>query len=202
MTRPEDSNALTTRGTIVLVVGPSGSGKDSILGGAETALGNDGAFFFPRRDVTRPATLGGEPYCAISAGEFQHRRSHGAYSLSWFAHGLGYGVPQCIEQQLSQGRHVVVNVSRSVIPEVRRRLQPACVVSIEVPRDVLRGRLAGRNRETAEEIEARLERAAAFQVEGSDVVHLQNDSSLEDSVKRFVALLREISRAEESARAL
>lgn len=187
------------RGTIILVVGPSGSGKDSILSAAEAVLGNDGEFFFPRRDVTRPAALGGEPYCSVSAGEFQHRRSHGAYSLSWFAHGLGYGVPQAIEQQLSQGRHVVVNVSRAVIPEVRRRLQPACVVSIEVPSDVLRARLAARERETAEEIEARLERAAAFDVQGSDVTHLQNDTSLETAVARFVTLLRKINRAKESA---
>ncbi len=196
---PAGPGEVAARGTIVLVVGPSGSGKDSILGAAEAALGSAGEFFFPRRDVTRPAALGGEPYCAVSTGEFQHRRSHGAYSLSWFAHGLGYGVPQVIEQHLVQGRHVVVNVSRSVIPEVRRRLAPVCVVSIEVSGDVLRQRLRGRKRESAEEIEARLERAAAFTVEGPDVVRLRNDSSLEQAVARFLALLRSLSPAEESA---
>ena len=186
------------RGTIVLVVGPSGSGKDSILGAAEATLGSEGDFSFPRRDVTRPAALGGEPYCAVTTGEFQHRRSHGAYSLSWFAHGLGYGVPQVIEQHLAQGRHVVVNVSRAVIPEVRQRLAPVRVVSIEVSREVLRQRLQGRNRETASEIEARLERAAAFQIEGPDVVHLKNDASLEQAVERFLALLRSLIPAGES----
>lgn len=195
---PEDTGRTAPRGTIVLVVGPSGSGKDSILGAAEAAVGGEESFYFPRRDVTRPAALGGEPYCAVSAGEFQHRRAHGAYSLSWFAHGLGYGVPTAIEEHLSEGRHVVVNVSRAVIPEVRRRLQPVCVVSIEVPEEILRARLKGRDRESAEDIEARLERAAAFQIEGADVVRLQNDSSLETAVMRFVTLLQEINQVKES----
>ena len=195
MTQRQEHKA---RGTIVLVVGPSGSGKDSVLSGAETALGNDGDFFFPRRDVTRPKALGGEPYCSVSVAEFQHRKSRGAYSLSWSAHGLCYGVPLAVEHHLAQGRHIVVNVSRTVIPEVRQRLQPARVVSIEVPREVLRARLQGRERESTSEIESRLERAAAFDVDGPDVIRLQNDSSLDAAVLGFVALLREISQAAES----
>lgn len=187
------------RGTIVLVVGPSGSGKDSILGGAETALSDDRNFFFPRRDITRPAALGHEPYHALSLETFEDRRGRGAYSLSWPAHGLWYGIPGVIETQLSDGHHVVVNVSRGVIPEVRQRLQPARIVSIEVPREILRTRLRGRDRESELEIEARLERAAAFQIDGPDVMRLQNDSSLETAIEKFVALLKSLSPVGESA---
>lgn len=188
----------TPRGTIVLVVGPSGSGKDSILGGAEAALNGDRRFFFPRRDITRPAVLGHEPYRALSPEAFEDRRARGAYSLSWPAHGLWYGVPGSVEKHLEDGRHVVVNVSRGVIPEVRQRLQPARIVSIQVPRETLRTRLQGRNRESEKEIEARLERAAAFHIDGPDVVRLQNDSSLEVAVGAFVALLQSLNQAEES----
>lgn len=186
------------RGTIVLVVGPSGSGKDSILGGAETALEGNDSFFFPRRDITRPAALGHEPYQALSLETFEDRKGRGAYSLSWPAHGLWYGIPHAIEQYLDEGRHVVVNVSRGVIPEVRQRLQPAKIVSIEVPREALRVRLQGRERESELEIEARLERAAAFQIDGPDVVRLQNDASLEIAIENFVAFLKNLSRVEES----
>lgn len=189
------------RGTIVLVVGPSGSGKDSILGGAETALEGHDGFFFPRRDITRPAALGHEPYRALSPETFEDRRSRGVYSLSWPAHGLWYGIPGTIERHLEDGRHVVVNVSRSVIPEVRQRLQPAKIVSIEVPREILRARLQGRERESESEIEARLERASAFQIDGPDVVRLQNDSSLEAAIEKFVTLLKSLSRVAESVRA-
>ncbi len=188
----------TERGTIILVVGPSGSGKDSILGGAEAVLeGNDG-FFFPRRDITRPAALGHEPYQALSLDAFKDRKGQGAYSLFWHAHGLWYGIPRVIERHLEEGRHVVVNVSRGVIPEVRQRLQPARIVSIEVPRPILRTRLLGRERESEVEIEARLGRAAAFQIDGADVERLQNDASLEAAIDKFVALLKGLSQARES----
>ena len=186
------------RGTIVLVVGPSGSGKDSILSGAETALKSDEDFFFPRRDITRPANLGHEPYQALSLETFEDRKARGAYSLSWPAHGLWYGIPGTIETHLDDGRHVIVNVSRGVIPEVRQRLQPAIIVSIEVSHELLRARLQGRNRESDADIEARLERAAAFQIDGPDVVRLRNDSSLEIAVGSFVAVLRGLKQAEES----
>ncbi len=187
------------RGTLVLVVGPSGSGKDSIIGGAEAALGKDNLFFFPRRDITRPAALGHEPYQSLSLEAFEDRRARGAYSLSWPAHGLWYGIPTAIEKHLEDGRHVVVNVSRGVIPEVRQRLQPARIVSIQVPRETLRARLKGRERESESDIEARLERAAAFHIDGPDVVRLQNDSSLEAAISTFVALLRNLSQVEENA---
>lgn len=186
------------RGTIVLVVGPSGSGKDSIIGGAAAALDGDKRFFFPRRDITRPAALGHEPYRALSLEAFEQRRARGAYSLSWPAHGLWYGVPGIVEKHLEEGRHVVVNVSRGVIPEARQRLQPARIVSIQVPRDSLRTRLQARNRESEKEIEARLERAAAFHIDGPDVVRLPNDSSLQAAVGTFVALLESLNQAEES----
>ncbi|WP_282604385.1 phosphonate metabolism protein/1,5-bisphosphokinase (PRPP-forming) PhnN [Pelagibius sp. Alg239-R121] len=189
------------RGTLVLVVGPSGSGKDSILGGVETALGKDRDFYFPRRDITRPGAFGGEPYRSLSVDEFQDQKAKGAYSLSWFAHGLSYGIPKVIERQLDNGHHVVVNVSRGVIPEARQRLQPVRIVSIEVPQETLRHRLKGRNRESESEIELRLERAAAFKIKGQDVFGLNNESTLDSAVEKFVALLTEISQAMENARA-
>ncbi len=188
----------SNRGTIVLVVGPSGSGKDSILSGAERALTGKENFYFPRRDITRPASMGHEPYQSLSLEAFEDRKGRGAYSLSWPAHGLWYGIPASIEQHLDEGRHVVVNVSRGVIPEVRQRLQPARIVSIEVPRDVLRARLQGRNRESEAEIESRLDRAAAFQIGGPDVVRLHNDSSLEVAIEKFLDYLRCLTPAAES----
>lgn len=177
-------------GMLWLVVGPSGAGKDSLLDGARAALAGDPSFRFPTRDITRDADAGGEAHNAVGHDDFHHRRANGAYALSWDAHGLHYGVPDDIRSDIAAGRHVVVNVSRGVIDEARRRFPRVRVLSVTVPRDVLAERLNGRGRETADEIARRLDRAGAFAVEGDDVVAFVNDRPLAESVAAFVSLLR------------
>ncbi len=178
-----------TRGTLVLIVGPSGAGKDSLIEGARARLATNGDFIFPQRDITRAADLGGEDYNAVSTAEFDRRRAAGAYSLSWGAHNLYYGVPADIEQNLHAGSSVVVNVSRAILDDARDRLTPVRVVNVTVPAAILAERLAARGRESLTDIEARLARATAYDVDGDDVVHFVNDRPLTESIAAFVEVL-------------
>ena len=180
---------MPTRGTLVLVVGPSGAGKDSLIEGARARLSTDDGFVFPQRDITRAADLGGEDYNAVSTTEFDQRQAAGAYSLSWGAHNLFYGVPISIEQNLQAGSSVVVNVSRVILDDARHRLPPVRVVNVTVPEAVLAERLAARGRESLADIEARLARATAYDVVGDDVVHFINDRPLTESIAAFVEVL-------------
>lgn len=178
-----------TRGTLILVVGPSGAGKDTLIDAARAALSDDPRFHFPQRDITRPAEAGGEDHNPVDIPTFEARRAAGAYALSWGAHGLFYGVPIAISDTLAAGTSVVVNVSRSVIEEARERFPPTAVVSLSVPEAVLRRRLAVRGRETAEQIEARVARAAAVPVSGANVFEVVNDDTVETAVTRFLTAL-------------
>ena len=180
---------VSIRGTLVLVVGPSGAGKDSLIEGARARLSAHGGFVFPQRDITRAADLGGEDYKAVSAAEFERRRTAGAYSLWWGAHGLYYGVPVSIEQDLHAGSSVVVNVSRAILDDARDRLPPVRVVNVTVPKAILAERLAARGRESLTDIEARLARATAYDVDGKDVVHFVNDRPLTEAIAAFVEVL-------------
>ncbi len=176
-------------GVLFLVVGPSGVGKDSLIDGARHFLDRDVSFWFPTRYITRAANAGGELHQPISHGDFDRLVEEGAFMLSWQAHGHGYGIPIAARDALSRGRSVVINVSRQVIDEARRLWSPVRIMMITAPRNVLRERLTNRGRETADDIERRLDRMDAYHVAGKDVLEVVNDDALDRAVDRFVALL-------------
>jgi len=180
---------MTPSGLLVLVVGPSGSGKDTLIDGACRALANDPTVVFPRRDITRPADAGGEDHHAVTPEEFRAGRAAGSYALAWEAHGLGYGIPAAVLGDLAAGRTIVVNVSRGVIDEARR-LARVQVLSLTVPAEVLRRRLAARGRESTADVEARVARAEAFAVTGPDVVTVVNDGSVEAALAQILDAIR------------
>lgn len=179
-------------GTLFLVVGPSGAGKDSVIDGAKARLSGDLRFLFARRVVTRPADAGGETHEAATPRAFAAREAAGGFCLTWRAHGLAYGLPADISESLATGTSVIANVSRSVIEAARRRFPKLRVVVVTAPPAVLAARLAARGREDAADIARRLAREAPFPP-GGDVTVIPNDGPLADAVERFVALLRRLA---------
>jgi len=189
------SGQTETTGVLVLVVGPSGAGKDTLLDGARARLAGDPRFRFVRRVITRPANAGGEAHEAIDDAGFAACLAEDGFALHWDAHGLHYGIPADIAADIAAGRTVIANVSRGVIDAARVRF-PTRVIVITAPQAVLAQRLAARGRESATDIAERLARAAP-QPEGPNVETVINDATLAAGVDRFVAAL---SRAAASVR--
>jgi phosphonate metabolism protein PhnN/1,5-bisphosphokinase (PRPP-forming) len=186
--------AAVRRGSLVLVVGPSGAGKDTLIRGARSVLAGDDRFVFPRRLITRPRSAGGEDHQAVGPAEFDRMAAEGALALQWAAHGCRYAIPAEMEKAVAAGRCVIANVSRTIIDEARRRFRTR-IVLVTAPTEVLRSRLAARAREDAEQTASRLSRAGAFAVSGDDVVEIVNDRTPEHAIARFVAVLREAAAA-------
>jgi ribose 1,5-bisphosphokinase len=145
-------------GRLILVVGPSGAGKDTLIALARAACADDSTIVFPRRVVTREATAS-EDNEQVSLEAFQKACAGGGFAVHWQAHGHGYGLPLAIDDELRAGRTVVVNVSRTVVDAMRRAYAHVSVVSITAPSDVLAERLAARARSSDGQIEQRLRRA-------------------------------------------
>lgn len=148
-------------GTLVLVVGPSGSGKDTLLRLARIGLAGDGRFVFPRRVVTREAIAELEDHRSVDRAGFEALRRQGGFALDWEAHGLGYGIPAGIADDLAAGRTVVCNGSRQMIGAAAERFPSCHVLYVDAPPTIRARRLASRGRENAAEIAARLRREAA-----------------------------------------
>ena len=144
-------------GRLVLVVGPSGAGKDTLLGLAKAACADDRNIVFPRRLITRAASAS-EDNEEISADAFQRALADGDYALHWEAHGHRYALSQVIDDEIRAGRTVIANVSRTVISAARRYYTNVVVVSITAPPDVLAARLAMRGRASDGQLAQRLAR--------------------------------------------
>ncbi|MCC8962564.1 phosphonate metabolism protein/1,5-bisphosphokinase (PRPP-forming) PhnN, partial [Bradyrhizobium sp. Pear76] len=130
-------------GRLILVVGPSGAGKDTLLGLAKAACADDRDVVFPRRLITRQASTS-EDNEEVSAETFQHAAAGGDYAMHWEAHGHRYALSRAINDEIRAGRTVIANVSRTVIAAARRNYANAIVVSVTAPPDVLAARLAAR----------------------------------------------------------
>ncbi len=178
-------------GVLILVAGPSGSGKDTLISAARLAFSQDPNFVFPPRFITR-ADQTGEEHIHLSQRDFDGLRRKHLFFLDWEAHGFSYGIAANIRCDLAAGRTVVFNVSRRMIPEARRRWRRTAVISMRVSSEVLRDRLRRRGRESAAEIEARVARAARETIEGP--VHiLDNSGSLGTAIAEFLSLLQALS---------
>src|SRR5690606_2130736 len=133
---------------------------------------------------------GTEDHETISDEEFARREDDGDFSLSWRAHGLAYGIPASIAGDLVAGRTVVINVSRSVIDEARRRYHPLLVIAVSASQEIIARRLVARSRETPEDIARRLARTALFDLSAPDVVSIDNSGALDEAGERLLRLLR------------
>jgi ribose 1,5-bisphosphokinase len=180
--------AAAVRGWLVLVVGPSGAGKDTLLNAARTACGGEGDICFVRRGVTRE-TSAAEDHASFSEAGFEKALADGAFSFWWEAHGLKYGVPVSTEADLAAGLTVVCNVSRNIVADLRERYPQCCVVLITAPEDVRRARLAARERASDGDPAKRATRAAPGEEELRPALVFDNTGTIEEATAALLGFL-------------
>lgn len=180
-------------GSLVLIVGPSGVGKDTLIKGARHALASDQRFVFVRRVVRMPAGIEVEEHDAIEPGAFDSAEAVGRFCLCWDAHDRRYGLPISVDTDLALGKVVVANVARHVVAQARTRY-PACsvvLITAEISRRA--ERLMQRGRENGDQITARLARESPAVPSGINPIIIDNSGGVAIGVTAFVMALRTIA---------
>ncbi|PYF12762.1 ribose 1,5-bisphosphokinase [Rhodobacter viridis] len=173
-------------GRLIAIVGPSGAGKDTLIAGLIAARPE---IHRARRAITRPAAPS-EDFETLSPAEFAALRGGGGFAMSWLAHDLGYGIRHAELAPLAQGRDVIFNGSRAALPDCLAVFPQLQVIEIVVSPAKLQARLAGRGREDAAEIAARLARAEMVLPPGLGAVRIVNDGARAAGIAALIAALQ------------
>ncbi|MGO7044984.1 phosphonate metabolism protein/1,5-bisphosphokinase (PRPP-forming) PhnN [Rhizobium johnstonii] len=190
MSHEPHAGAGAERGTMVVVVGPSGAGKDTLMNLAARRFKGREDVHFVRRVITRHRDAGGEDHLSVSLEGFAAMEQSGSFAVWWEAHGLKYGIPAEVSVALSRGHIVVANGSRSALHRFQAAFPRLKVVNVTARPEVLAGRLEARGRETHEDIMARLARGPLTVRGEYDVVELDNSGSLEEAEQKMIEILK------------
>lgn len=175
-------------GRLFYVIGPSGSGKDSLISYARQRLAGNPKVVFAHRYITRAADAGGENHIALTDEEFDARLQAGLFAMHWDGHGCRYGLGSEINMWLAKGCNVVMNGSRAHLDDAREHYPELMPVWVEVTQEVLAQRLYARGRESDDAIQDRLKRAAAYRATPGGLV-IRNDGELAQAGEELVRLI-------------
>ncbi|RSF08312.1 phosphonate metabolism protein/1,5-bisphosphokinase (PRPP-forming) PhnN [Achromobacter aegrifaciens] len=177
---------------LIYLMGASGSGKDTLLRLLRAELRGDEPVLVAHRYITRDSGAT-EDALSLTEDEFGRRDALGCFALRWASHGLHYGIGIEIDAWLSCGAAVIINGSRAHLEHAHSRYPALTAVEVTVDPGQLVRRLAGRGRESAEQIAQRLARATqAFPVPPQcRLLRVSNDAAPETAAAALLNIARD-----------
>lgn len=169
---------------IILIVGASGVGKDSLIKEAKKDLKKE--FNFVKRYITRKPDKNEKNYFLENCA-FELLKDNDYFISSWEAHENFYG----ISKNSIKNRLNIISISRSKISDFEKNFKNVYVINITLNKEELKNRLIKRGRETLEEIQKRLDRSYD-KIEAKNLINFENDKSFQESKEAFIKLLKEI----------
>lgn len=169
---------------IVLIVGPSGVGKDTLLKSIKKEFNNK--INFVRRYITREADNNENNYF-LEATAFSILQTNGFFVSSWLAHGNSYGISKT---SIKKGVNLI-SISRAKIKDFEASFDDVITINITVSKEVLRKRLENRGRESKEEVEKRLSRSYE-KLEAKNLIEFDNSLTKEEATNKFIKVIEKI----------
>lgn len=155
-------------GSLVIVSGPSGAGKTTLVERVRSYFGDRGnSIHFSVSHTTRQPRMGeteGVDYHFVSVAVFEAMRERGEFLEQAFVHGNWYGTSRGeVEARLEHGHDVILDIdvqgARAVAAIGSLRSRSLSVLVFPPSFAALRVRLEARGVNTTEEIERRLGKA-------------------------------------------
>ena len=195
MSSPAPSAGIPPRGKLIIISGPSGVGKGTLV----SRVRQSGEFplamsISATTREKRPGEQDGVDYHFLSREEFLARQNRGEFleSFEVYPGGALYGTLKApVLAELEKGNWVILEIDVKGAEEALKSFPDALTVFIEPPGlDVLEARLRGRGTETEESLAKRLAQAQSeIEKAGQYKYRVVNDR-LEQAVADLTAILR------------
>ncbi|BCO10407.1 ribose 1,5-bisphosphate phosphokinase PhnN [Desulfolithobacter dissulfuricans] len=175
---------------IALIVGASGTGKDTLLRTAGHYFASNHRIVFLKRYITRPPDIHETNYF-LDPGAFEHLLAGNFFISHWQAHGHRYGVARDHLRQVPSGGLGLVSISRTAIADFETHYPRAVTIQVQADPDTLGKRLRVRGREEPDKIDNRLARAR-LPVAARNLILFDNSRPLSRTGPAFISLLESL----------
>ncbi len=181
----------TGKGTLLVVTGPSGAGKGTVLGRVLPAFDRLHYSISATTRKPRPGETDGKSYYFLTHEQF--RAMIDGDELLEYAEYVGnyYGTPAApVERELAAGNDVVLEIEVQGALMVKKKRPDAVLVFIIPPEfSLLEQRLRGRGSEPDDVIARRLEKARSEYKCGDRYDYIVINDDLEQAVKELSSIL-------------
>ena len=181
---------MTDKGRLFIISGPSGCGKDTLLG---TYFDRHSDVEFSVSTITRPKRdkSDDQKYNFVSVEHFKRLIEND--ELLEYAEYCGnfYGTPKGpIEDWISQGKDVFVEVETVGAQKIKQKMPDAVSIFVLPPSvQLLKKRLSGRATETPEQLQKRLDKAIEEMKKSVDYDYIVVNDDLEQAAEAFERII-------------
>ena len=181
-----------SKGTVFVISGPSGSGKDTIL--TEVFKSKEDIFFSISsitRDM-RPGEVQDGKYHFSSRAEFEKGLANDEFlEYNMYLENY-YGTPKApVEEHIKAGDDVIIEVDVNGARSIKSKLPEAVLIFIMPPSfEVLLNRLSRRGTETKEQIDGRMKAALSEIAKAEMYDYIVVNDKLEDAVSDVLSIMR------------
>lgn len=180
------------KGTLIIVSGPSGSGKDTVLKELFKLMPEVEFSISSVSRAMREGEVEGEKYNFISREKFETLIKENALLEYNVYCGNYYGTPKApIDRCIENGGEIILEVDVNGAANVRKLCNDCFSVFIAPPSfEVLKNRLTGRGTETAEVIEKRLSEASSEMKRADEYDYVVVNDDLDTAVAELCGIIK------------
>lgn len=180
------------KGSVLVISGPSGSGKDTIL---KKVFEKMPELKFSISTITRamrPGEVEGEKYNFISREEFEDRLSRNMFLEHNVFVGNYYGTPrEPVDEVLTNGGEIIIEVDVNGAANIRKNLNDTVSIFIMPPSfEVLKNRLSGRGTDSEEMVNKRMNEALAEIARAAEYDYIVVNDNLDEAVNDVINIIK------------